>query len=293
MFLIDLIENGYQSLGCRRQSPFTAARPCGIIGLAEDHKTSERKGRTSLKDTSQTHPNAVLDAGLQADTPKQRVVIVDPHRLLRDLLNHALELVPDLETAAQLDSIDELRDRLDELAPDAVVITATSGALDETFAFIRAVNHSRPQIKFMLLSRQHDTTLVPEAIEAGVCAFFFAEHMGLPGLITAIRSMRMGYRTFPDEETLRRIDPWHGIFTSREIRLLSLICENLERGEIAKALHVSESTVKHDVSALLEKTGFKSVQGLAMHLLARGFLVPRGIGRGEPETVLPAAERQK
>ena len=113
-------------------------------------------------------------------------------------------------------------------------------------------------------------------MEAGVSGFLFAEHIGLPGLVAAVRATRSGYRLFPDEDSCSRINPWHALFTHREIDVLRLMSRNLEREEIAREMSVSVGTVKNVISALLVKTGFKNIHRLLTHLLASGVLVSAG-----------------
>ena len=73
-----------------------------------------------------------------------------------------------------------------------------------------------------------------------------------------------------------RINPWHALFTHREIDVLRLMCRNLEREEIAREMSVSVGTVKNVISVLLVKTGFKNIHRLLTHLLASGVLVSAG-----------------
>ena len=218
----------------------------------------------------------VLTAGISSHSPKLRVVVVGAQRLLRDLLANALKQVPDIEMAAQFESVEELAPQCEKLAPDVILACLAKGESEDLFAFARRTVSARSECKFMIVSYLHDTSLVFRAMEAGVSGFLFAEHSGLPGLIAAVRATRSGYRIFPDEESCRRLNPWHALFTRREIDALRLMSRNLEREEIARELNVSVGTVKNIVSELLEKTGFKNIHRLLTHLLASGVLVSAG-----------------
>ena len=215
----------------------------------------------------------VLSAGISPHSPRLRAVVVGAQRLLRDLLANALKQVPDIETAAQFESVEELAPQLEKLKPDVVLACLSTGEPEALLDFARRTVSARSECKFMIVSFLHDTSLVLKAMEAGVSGFLFAEHIGLPGLIAAVRATRSGYRLFPDAESCRRLNPWHALFSRREIDALKLMSRNLEREEIAREMNISVGTVKNIVSELLEKTGFKNIHRLLTHLLASGVLV--------------------
>ena len=218
----------------------------------------------------------VLAAGISPHSPRLRAVVVGAQRLLRDLLANALKQVPDIETAAQFESVEELAPQLEKLKPDVVLACLSTGEPETLFDFVRRTVRVCSECKFMIVSFLHDTSLVSKAMEAGVSGFLFAEHIGLPGLVAAVRAARSGYRLFPDEDSCSRINPWHALFTHREIDVLRLMSRNLEREEIAREMSVSVGTVKNVISALLVKTGFKNIHRLLTHLLASGVLVSAG-----------------
>ena len=220
----------------------------------------------------------VLAASISPRSPKLRAVIVGAQRMLRDLLANALKQVPDIETTAQFESVQELEPQLEKLKPDVVLACLSWGAEspEDLFAFARESANARSECKVMILSLLHDTSLVLRAMENGVSGFLFADHTGLPGVITAVRAVKNGYRLFPDEESCRRLNPWHALFTRRELEALRLMGRNLEREEVAREMNVSVGTVKNIVSELLVKTGFKNIHRLLTHLFAHGVLVPAG-----------------
>ena len=63
----------------------------------------------------------VLAAGISPHSSGLRAVVVGAQRLLRDLLANALKQVPDIETAAQFESVEELAPQLEKLKPDVVL----------------------------------------------------------------------------------------------------------------------------------------------------------------------------
>jgi len=46
------------------------------------------------------------------------------------------------------------------------------------------------------------------------------------------------------------------------------------RGETAKALHMSDGSVKGIITGILNKTGFSSIMKFSVYAVAHGFIVP-------------------
>lgn len=58
--------------------------------------------------------------------------------------------------------------------------------------------------------------------------------------------------------------------TKRELEILQLICRSKSREEIAELLGISKRTVGFHITNMLEKTGHKSVVGLAVEAAEKG-----------------------
>ena len=61
--------------------------------------------------------------------------------------------------------------------------------------------------------------------------------------------------------------------TERELDILRELTRNLTNEEIAKALHISEFTVKRHIQNILEKTGYKNRIDLAVNAKTLGLVV--------------------
>ena len=62
--------------------------------------------------------------------------------------------------------------------------------------------------------------------------------------------------------------------TAKEIQVLRLVCDGLEYSEIARALSITERTVKYHVSNILQKTGYANKTRLAIAVTGKKFIIP-------------------
>ena len=58
--------------------------------------------------------------------------------------------------------------------------------------------------------------------------------------------------------------------TERELEILQLVCQSLSREEIAAPLGIAKRTVNFHIANMLEKTGHKSIVGLAVEAAEKG-----------------------
>jgi DNA-binding NarL/FixJ family response regulator len=90
---------------------------------------------------------------------------------------------------------------------------------------------------------------------------------------TLTGALLTGIRASPAVPALRRRTP--GLLTVRENEVLKLLCGGLANREIAKALHVSEKTVKFHVSNVLAKLDMRT----RAQLIASQHTQVSGLGR--------------
>jgi DNA-binding NarL/FixJ family response regulator len=97
-----------------------------------------------------------------------------------------------------------------------------------------------------------------------------------PALAAAIRAVHAGHALLPPEVARRLaaadVAPGRLTLTAREREVLTEIARGRSNREIARALTVSEKTVKTHVSAILAKLGVADRTQAALHAVRTGLV---------------------
>ncbi len=203
------------------------------------------------------------------------IVVVSRHNLIRRLLSDCLAAQKDFAVAAELERTEDAPGACEKLRPDLLLFDLALDNVRGALSSSAAIKKSSPSVKIMFLTGLSDSSLIADARERGVDSFLFYYNCMQEGLVTCARGTTGGYQIYPNEEMLRQIDPFAGVFTRREIKLLCMLCESKSREEIGAALALSPSSIKGCVSSILNKTGYGSISQLLSHMLSRGCLAPR------------------
>ena len=188
-----------------------------------------------------------------------RVLLVDDHRTLTDLLTRALDREPDLVTVGCAHSCAEGVAMARRHEPDAVVMDLRLPDGDG-FAATRSIVAHRPATRVVILTAQADADSVARAAAAGASGLL-AKDGSLDGLLRVLRGQG-GFALQPSvlaELTAppREREPGPGVpaLTARERDVLELLGEGADVQAIASRLGISTSTCRGYVKSLLMKLG--------------------------------------
>jgi len=195
--------------------------------------------------------------------PVTKVVIVDDHQTLVDLLRLALSAEPDIDVVgAAGTSADGLR-LIEQTHPDLVLMDF--GLPDRDGVTTAAdVLRRHPSTRVVMLTATHDGSLISRAAAAGVCGFV-AKTGAFGEVLSAIRTARSGsmvidptvlarlvpaQRKTADAEQDRMVAP---LLTPREQEVLGLLGAGMDARAIARTLSISLHTCRGYVKSVLAK----------------------------------------
>ncbi|HKJ94191.1 MAG TPA: response regulator transcription factor, partial [Gammaproteobacteria bacterium] len=75
----------------------------------------------------------------------------------------------------------------------------------------------------------------------------------------------------PGDAAQRRMC-WPAGLTTREVEVLRVLCRGLSRRQIARTLHISESTVRHHLEHIYDKIGVTTRTAAALFAMEQGLL---------------------
>ncbi|MFG3255453.1 response regulator [Streptomyces sp. NPDC048172] len=188
-----------------------------------------------------------------------RVLLVDDHQVVRRGLRTFLEVQDDIEVVGEAADGEEGVARAEELRPDVVLMDVKMPGTDGIEALRRLRECGNPARVLVVTSFTEQRTVVP-ALRAGAAGYVYKD-VDPEALAGAIRSVHAGHVLLQPEVAgaLLSEDDAYGsagrgpALTEREREVLGLIADGRSNREIARALVLSEKTVKTHVSNILMK----------------------------------------
>ena len=219
-----------------------------------------------------------------------RVVLVEPHGMLRAALRHVLHSIADIELVGEAGSVAEGLElvRSVEPADDTVVVVGMeSAARAESLQMIGAVRREFPDASILVTANRGDSDTISRALFFGADSFV-PQVFGVGALLDAIR------RTAAGEMVVNRSDRGSGDsqavpdpkLTSRETEILRAASEGLTARQIAREFGISERTATTHLSNIYRKFGVSSRMAAVAAATRIGILDGWSPGRG----AVPGAE---
>lgn len=195
-------------------------------------------------------------------TQRLRAIVMDDHSLFREGFVTLLAREPDIEVVGQAADVPTVIDLCDELRPDIVFLDISApptGGLD-ALRQIRS-RHAETRAVMLTISERQEDLL--SALEWGASGYLL-KSVDFDDLIRSVRLVAMGQvaisPTMTDKLVRHLQSPSnpHGMETvralsSREQQILAQVAEGKTNKEIARALAISEHTVRAHLRSMMDK----------------------------------------
>ncbi|MBF6088994.1 response regulator [Nocardia cyriacigeorgica] len=190
--------------------------------------------------------------------PAVRLLICDDHLVVRAGLRALLDSAPDIDVIGEAGSGAEVVTLAAALHPDVVLMDLQLGGdFDGVEATRRITALPEPRPHVLVLTTFDTDADISRAIAAGATGYLLKAEPP-EELFAAIHTAAAG-RTALSAPVAGRVmarmrDPQPGL-TTRETDILAQLAHGLGNREIAKALHISEATVKTHLGRIYAKLG--------------------------------------
>ena len=212
-----------------------------------------------------------------------RVLIVDDHDLFREGLRQLIETDDGIEVVGEAADGQEAIERVKALNPDVVLMDISMPGLDGIRATEYIVRH-HPNTHVIMLTMYQDDEYVIHAIRAGAKSYLVKSSKP-DELLRAIRVVAEGGASIDPALAPVLMREYQRLLTKapsrtqqqlseRELTMLRLLAQGYNNKQIADQLHLAESTVKNNLSALFQKLGVRDRTQAVIYAISHG-LVPR------------------
>ena len=220
---------------------------------------------------------------------KIRVFAVDEHILFRQGVRAAVTNEPDIEWIGESEDGEEAFETICSLSPDVVLMDVKLPTMDG-LELTRKIRLRSPGIGVILMSAQEDEELLFQAIKVGAAAYY-TKSVRPEELLSGIRRVAQGeylinesvltrplvasrvLKQFRDLSLVEHdIEPLFAPLSSREMEILDYIARGNSNKEIARALKISDQTVKNHITSILRKLAVNDRTQAVVFALRRGWI---------------------
>ena len=187
------------------------------------------------------------------------VLIVDDHPVVRQGLRALLEVQDGIEVAGEAGDGPAALALAAEREPDVILLDLKLPGMDG-IAVLGELKARHDQSRVLVLTSVTVNALAAAAVRAGAAGVLYKD-VDPDALVRAIRAVHDGHLLLAPEAAGTLLHsasaPARGLdaLTSREREVLAELTHGRSNREIARALQVSEKTVKAHVSSVLAKLG--------------------------------------
>jgi DNA-binding NarL/FixJ family response regulator len=189
-----------------------------------------------------------------------RVLIADDHPLMRTGLTALFETDPTIEVVAAVGTTKQALVEVGRLKPDVVLMDLQFSRVFEGAQATRDIR-AVPDPPAVLVLTNFDTDAdIVTAIEAGAAGYLLKD--AAPSEISAaVHAAAAGQTALAPAVATRlfaRMQQSHSSLSARELEVLDLVAHGLSSTDIARRLHLSETTVKSHLAHIYPKLGVNS-----------------------------------
>jgi len=199
-----------------------------------------------------------------------KILIVEDQTMLRDSLEYMINGQDDMKVIGTADDAADTPELCRKLKPDMVLMDVVTKNNSNGIIYTAQIRKEFPDIKIVIMTGLSDITFAEEARKADAHGFI-DKNMTNEHLIYVIRNAMKGMSIFSGNADRQ---PFAAQFTEKEIDVICMVCQGMERDAIAKKLDVSEAMIKKHITAILDKTGFDSILRFALYAVGQGLIVP-------------------
>jgi DNA-binding NarL/FixJ family response regulator len=202
--------------------------------------------------------------------PKNKILLVDDHPLVREWLNNLIQEEPDLEVCGLAGSAREALDLMATLQPQIVVadISMEGGSGLE---LIKDVKILHPKVQLIVLSMHEEMLYAERAMRAGAAGYIMKRE-ATEKVLDAIRAVLKGglyYSNAVNAMLAQKLVQGSGDLPSviaglsdRELEVFQMLGRGLNTRQISEQMHVGFKTVHAYCARIKEKLNLASINEL-------------------------------
>jgi len=200
-----------------------------------------------------------------------RVLVVDDHPIVRLGMTAIIDAQPDMTVVGQASDGEEAIRLFDSLHPDVTLMDLRLPGVGGVQA-IRNIRTRHPDAKCLVLTTYEGDEDIFQALQAGAVGYL-VKGMAHDVLVKGLRQVYEGRQYVPSEiaQRLNQRNPLAAL-SGREQQVLTYLAQGKSNKSIAELLGITEATVKHHVSVILQQLNVEDRTQAVLVALRRGLV---------------------
>ncbi len=205
-----------------------------------------------------------------------KVMIVDDQPIIRDGLKMILDMYEDIEVVGVATNGSDAISICKEKEIDVILMDIRMPDMDGVEATKR-IKAKHEKIKIIILTTFDDDEYIFEALKQGASSYLLKD-MNSDEIVSAIRVVKQGGSVMPPKVTAKVVNKFAKIsssteqsayehLTEREMEIIKHIAAGMSNKEIAKALYLSQGTVKNHITNILSKLNMRDRTQVALYAI--------------------------
>ena len=203
-----------------------------------------------------------------------KILVCDDHPVVRSGLRGMINSQPDLEVVAEAAEGSEAVALTDRYRPEIVLMDLRMPGMDGVTA-TADIKSSHPDTNVLILTTYDTDADILRALEKGATGFLLKDERE-DRIFDAIREAARGRSALAPGVASRLVERLRGgtdaHVSDREIEILMLVSQGRSNREIARKLHISDSTVKAHMLHIFDKLGVTDRTAAVTTALRRGII---------------------
>ncbi|MGW4209199.1 response regulator transcription factor [Lentzea sp. NPDC004789] len=185
-----------------------------------------------------------------------KVLLADDQALVRGAFAAMLGLEPDIEVVAEVSAGDEVVPAARRTTPDVALLDVQMPGKDGLSAAAE-LRDAVPACRVIMCTTFGRPGYLARAMAAGAAGFVVKDATP-EQLVDAVRRVHSGLRVVDPALAAESLATGQSPLTDRERDVLAVARQGGTVSDLAKALHLSEGTVRNHLSAAIGKTGART-----------------------------------
>ena len=203
---------------------------------------------------------------------KKKIMIIEDQTLLNNMLQKVLS--NDYDIVCSCTSAKDMLTLYQKYTPDLILTDVVTKDGANGIEYSKEVKEKYGnKVKILAITGVPDITFLDNAKKYNLDGLIYKD-IDTNALLTSIKQILNGYTLFPDNYIYNEENEKFKNLSSKEVKIIKLLCEAMDREDIAKELNITSGTLKNYITNILNKMEFDSISKLTIFCVSNGYIVP-------------------
>ena len=203
---------------------------------------------------------------------RKKIMIVEDQALLNNMMQKILS--NDYEIVCTCTSAKDMMNLYEKYTPDLILTDVITKDGANGIDYGREVKEKYgKKVKILAITGIPEITFLDNAKKYNLDGMIYKD-VDSESLLASINQILNGYTLFPDNYIYNEENEKLKKLSAKEIKIIKLLCEAMDREDIAKELNITPGTLKNYITNILNKMEFDSISKLTIFCISNGYIVP-------------------